>query len=177
MGPSRHLVLTTAAALPLAPLVGWRAATFWAAAILIDVDHYFWYVRRYRRWNPLVAYSSRMRLPQGGVRPLFHRGAFVGLLAAGTAAFPALLPILAGVLFHHLLDDQGRIFVKALHGFRCWDCGSRMWRIEVHKAVLTAEGRPGYPRRRVTLCRACHVLAHQKAGGQTTAEVLETPSG
>ena len=163
MLPSRHFALTTAVALPLAPFVGWSAAGFWAAAILVDADRYFWYVRRHRRWNPVAAYRQFVRNPPSReeVRPVLHGWAFAALLGVGAVALPPLRPVFAGVLFHHLLDDRGRLLVRLRDRFRCRDCGARMWGLEVHKADRTAPGRPGYRWRRVALCHACHMVAHR----------------
>ena len=163
MLPSRHFALTTAVALPLAPFVGWSAAGFWAAAILVDADRYFWYVRRHRGWNPVAAYRQFVRRPptREEVGPVLHGWAFAALLGVGAVALPPLRPVFAGVLFHHLLDDRGRLLVRLRDRFRCRDCGARMWGLEVHKADRTAPGRPGYRWRRVALCHACHMVAHR----------------
>lgn len=162
MLPGRHLTLTTVVALPLAPLLGWQAAAFWTAAILVDADHYLWYIRRYRRWNPVAAYRQfrRTQPTRAEVRPIFHRWGFASVLAVGALGFRPLRPVLVGVLFHHLLDDRGRLFVKLRGGWRCGDCGRWTWRLEVHEAARTAPGRPAYRRRRVALCHACHIRAH-----------------
>jgi hypothetical protein len=117
MLPSHHAAATAVAAVPLLKR---GKSPFWvglfaAAAVLIDADHYAAYVLRIGDLSLNRAYwfhrrrgSHPYRLHRPAVlvdlhRPL-HAPGVLAALALLSRRFPALWPIVAGMLFHRLLD-------------------------------------------------------------------------
>ncbi len=117
MLPSHHAAAAALAVLPLRKR-GWSLlaiAQFAAAAVLIDADHYASYVWRIRDLSLPQAYRFHRRRahhPYRLHRPALvvdgHRPLHAPLLLAGLAwlarRYPALWPLVAGLLFHRLLD-------------------------------------------------------------------------
>ena len=117
MLPSHHAAAAALAVLPLRKR-GWSAlaiAQFAAAAVLIDADHYASYVWRIRDLSLPQAYRFHRRRahhPYRLHRPSLvvdsHRPLHAPVLLAGLAwlarRYPALWPLVAGLLFHRLLD-------------------------------------------------------------------------
>lgn len=117
MLPSHHAALTAVAAAPLLARGWslWKVAQFGAAAVLIDADHYASYVWRIRDLSLSRAYwfhrrkvdhaylLHRPRLLIDPHRPL-HAPVLLALLALLARRFPVLWPVVAGMLFHRLLD-------------------------------------------------------------------------
>jgi hypothetical protein len=117
MLPTHHAAATAVAAVPLlrrgkSPL--W-VGLFAAAAVLIDADHYASYVLRIRDLSLTRAYrfhrrrgSHLYRLHRPAVlvdlhRPLHAPGVLAALVLL-SRRFPLLWPVVAGMLFHRLLD-------------------------------------------------------------------------
>ena len=117
MLPSHHAAGAALAVLPLRKR-GWSPlaiAQFAAAAVLIDADHYASYVWRIRDLSLPQAYRFHRRRahhPFRLHRPSLvvdtHRPLHAPVLLAGLALlarrFPVLWPLVAGLLFHRLLD-------------------------------------------------------------------------
>jgi hypothetical protein len=117
MLPSHHAAAAALVAVPL-KLRGWSPlaiAQFAAAAVLIDADHYASYAWRIRDLSLFRAYRFHRRrghhpyrLHRPAVvldahRPL-HAPVLLGGLALLARRFPVLWPLVAGLLFHRLLD-------------------------------------------------------------------------
>jgi hypothetical protein len=117
MLPSRHAAAAALAAVPLRAR-GWSplaVARFAAGAVLIDADHYASYAWRIRDLSLTRAYRFHRRRghhPYRLHRPALavdtHRPLHAPLLLAGLTLlarrFPVLWPLVAGLLFHRLLD-------------------------------------------------------------------------
>ena len=108
-----HLLLGAGVAAALSPVWGWKAsALFWAASILIDVDHYlhFLYYTRFKDWSPAGMFAFHRWLLESVGREdflaieVFHCAEFLLAAAAAALALPALVPALCGMLFHVLVD-------------------------------------------------------------------------
>lgn len=85
---------------------------FFLAAVFIDIDHYFLYVQRKNKLNPLGAYKYNRyeiakelkRTGQKYVLVIFHTIEFFILLLILSLIFSVLWPIFFGCLFHELTD-------------------------------------------------------------------------
>ena len=121
----RHLVYTGAAAAALLPFrSGAEILLFATAGILIDADHYLVYVMRrrdvsirgmFRYFDEFQAVEKTV--PYFGLC-LFHSADVLLLVGILAWFFPLLRPVVAGMLFHHLLDiidltRKGIPFIRA----------------------------------------------------------------
>ena len=123
MLPKQHAAYGAVAALAMAPWLRRRSLTVWAASVLIDVDHYLWYVVQRGDWSLPRAYhffrhqrDTQLRRPGADLsdaRP-FHGPWPVTALALAAWRLPILRPILFGVLVHSLLDAYSEHRLNAL---------------------------------------------------------------
>ena len=108
---TQHIALTGVAAAVLSTSVSEVGLlTFAAGSILIDVDHYFLYIQRTRRFDirGMFRYFDALQpiqktIPYVGLC-LFHTIDFFLLLAILSFFHPVLLPLLAGCLYHFIID-------------------------------------------------------------------------
>jgi hypothetical protein len=122
---TQHLAITGAAAAVLAPFLGAQElALFSAGSVLIDVDHYFLYVQRRKSLSVrgMFRYFAELQPIQSGISYVglcvFHTIDFFLLLALLSLRYPQLWPLLAGCLFHFVVDlislrRKGIIFIRA----------------------------------------------------------------
>ena len=108
---TQHAVLTGVAAVGLAPLLdGESLALFAAGSILIDVDHYLLYIQRTHRFDigGMFRYFADLQpiqktIPYVGLC-IFHTVDFFLLVALLSCFQPLFIPLLAGLLFHFMID-------------------------------------------------------------------------
>ena len=116
MLPHEHVVISTMALPTAAALIGRRhAALFWVGAVLVDVDHYIWFVGASGSWRPTGALRffrqhyhdpAGRHAAQAGTRHrrVLHGFPFWVLVWSLSAWLPALRAVAAGLAFHWLLD-------------------------------------------------------------------------
>ncbi|ABQ28157.1 hypothetical protein [Geotalea uraniireducens] len=122
---TQHLAVTGIAAAARFPFrSGEQILLFSVGSVLIDVDHYFLYIRRTGRFDVrgMFRYFEELwkiekDIPYVGLC-LFHTFDF--FLAVGLLAFhyPVMLSLLAGLLFHFVVDlfdlvRKGVPFIRA----------------------------------------------------------------
>ncbi|MBJ6725647.1 hypothetical protein [Geomesophilobacter sediminis] len=108
---TEHIVLTGVAAAALSPfLPATELALFSVGGVLIDVDHYFLFVGRthrlsipgmFRWFADLLPVEKE--IPYVGLC-LFHTVDFFLLLAFLAFFYPVLFSLLAGALYHFVID-------------------------------------------------------------------------
>jgi hypothetical protein len=107
-----HIKYTTAVSIILLPFWNVREVILFAAgSILIDIDHYLFYIFHFKRLNPrgmFLYYEDWLprvkdKIPYAGIC-IFHT--LETYLAVAVAAFylKPLLYLLLGLLFHFILD-------------------------------------------------------------------------
>ena len=108
---NQHIAVTVVAAAALVPL--WPAEDlilFCVGSVLIDVDHYFCYIQRtvcfsvrgmFRYYEEL--WKIEQNIPYFGLC-LFHTVDFFFLISILTYFYPFCSPLLAGLLFHFVVD-------------------------------------------------------------------------
>ena len=107
----QHATLTAAASLFLLPFWNWtQLLLFSAGSVLIDVDHYLLYVWRRKRLGIAdmfeyhqELFTRRASIPYAGIC-IFHTVDFFALCLVLALWFPLLWYLLAGLVFHFLLD-------------------------------------------------------------------------
>ena len=111
MLPREHAKSAFALTMIIAPHVGWRAAALaGAAAVLIDIDHYFWYVLSFHRFDPREAYDyfrkpvHKERNSFPGSKDVFHTIEAITLLGLISLRSYSMRFILLGCTLHLALD-------------------------------------------------------------------------
>ena len=168
-----HIAISTAAAAVLLPFVGKKnVALGWAGSILIDADHYLWFVANERRIDPVAAvnfFNEAQPPPATNVR-WFHHPVVLAGVAAAAVKRRSLLPVAIGMAAHAALDiyhdarlQRVRAAVLRRDGYRCQECGVRDETVTAHTArqpqVLPSYKLSNY----VALCGPCHTAAHQRS--------------
>lgn len=136
MNLREHVILGGAAAAALSPVLGAQdSAVFWAASVLIDVDHYWEYVsrNRFRNWSFRKTFEfHRVLFPRIRDREflalnLFHTAEWFLLvyLAAVWLGAGAIFAAFWGMLFHLGLDVTRlawcrATFSRALSALEYW---------------------------------------------------------
>lgn len=164
-----HVALSTAAAGLLYPRLRSSVFAAWAASVLIDVDHYAWFVVRNRRLNPVTAvrsFNGARSAQHSETRLLHHPTVVLTLLLLGTRRRAILLPAL-GMAFHVGLDiyhrartHDARAAALSRDRFTCQVCGTQGPGVVAH---LWRQPRllPSYRVDHfVSVCGACHETAH-----------------
>lgn len=108
---NQHLALTGIAAVALLPFrSGEEIILFSVGSVLIDVDHYFLYIQRTGRFSVRGMFrwfeglwKVEKTIPYVGLC-IFHTIEFFLLVALLALAWPLLFALLAGLLFHFLVD-------------------------------------------------------------------------
>lgn len=141
-----HGVFGVLASLAVTPFFGWTGGlVFFLASILIDLDHYIFFIRitGFRRWNPADMFrffeelGPRCRSPGFLKVEYFHNIEFFALFGCCALAWKGLwVPAFWGLMFHTLTDirflTRGGILSK-----RCHSVVEYFWRLrELRKQGL-----------------------------------------
>jgi hypothetical protein len=165
-----HILLTTAGAAFAAPRLGRAAAGLWAGGVLLDVDHYLWFLVHHRdaSFRAAVHFFEGAHPPQTPATRVLHHPAIVVSVLALAACRRRLRPLAAGMSLHIGLDAQhearmnrARAAALARDRFYCQTCGARAPRLDTH---LFRQRRllPSYrPSNLISLCAPCHEIAHK----------------
>jgi hypothetical protein len=112
MKVSQHVKYTTIAAFILLPFCDFiQIALFFIGSILIDVDHYVFYVLQFKKWDirGMFDYYERFlpeqieSIPYAGVC-IFHTIEVFIILGIASYYYSFLFYLLMGMIFHYILD-------------------------------------------------------------------------
>jgi len=121
---TQHLALTGVAAAALAPVLSPAEVGFFAiGGVLIDIDHYFLFVQRRKSLSirGMFRYFEELQPIQSAISYVglcvFHTIDFFLMLALLAHFFPLVWALLAGCLYHFLIDlfdlrRKGVIFIR-----------------------------------------------------------------
>ena len=126
-----HVLIGGIAAFLVSPIFGfWGAGSFWAATVLIDIDHYmkFVYYTGFKVFGvtPMLQYHDKVfeykHHPELLSLEIFHTAEFLVFLGAIAIWFaPSLLPVFWGCVFHIVVDfvhlGRFKILEKRTHSF------------------------------------------------------------
>lgn len=92
----------------LFPITAFQASLVFLSSVLIDVDHYIWYVQRKKDDSLKKAYiffkALKKLKKRKRIMMAFHTIEFLIFVAVLSYFFPFFLFILSGMLFHSILD-------------------------------------------------------------------------
>lgn len=174
MRVQEHLKLSAAAALAVAPWLKKDVAIPFAASILIDADHYIWYIVTHRTLNfrAALAFYGQADPPQTPGMKFMHQPLLLAalLVLALRLRSRLLALILGGLLFHVSLDaihiTQMSYLKRTLNeqaNYHCPECGRHEDELQLHTLRYASNLLERYhPKHFVVLCPECHTRAHQK---------------
>ena len=165
-----HIALSTGVAALLYPRLRGRVEVAWAASILIDVDHYLWFVARHKRLSPNTAaraFNGADAPTHAATRLLHHPAVVLTLLLLARGRRIAVLTS-AGMTFHIILDTYHRARMAGAQAASlnrdcrtCRVCAAKKPGVVAHvwrqPTLLPSYGLDHF----VTLCEDCHESAHR----------------
>ncbi|MBI3026473.1 hypothetical protein HYY70_00015 [Candidatus Woesearchaeota archaeon] len=107
----KHFLLSLIIAILMHALYEWKALFILIGGVLIDIDHYVWYIYKYRKFNLIDCYkfyadanTSMNFKPHFGLLHVFHTLEFLLAVAALSFYNEFALLFLVGLIGHYLLD-------------------------------------------------------------------------
>ena len=91
----------------LLPLTLFQTFLVFLSAVLIDFDHYLWYVKRKKDWNLKNAYNYLKKLSENLKKPIimiFHTIEFLILVFILCFLWGGFYFVLIGMVFHSISD-------------------------------------------------------------------------
>ena len=111
MKTSVHIAASAALAAMVYPFFQWKVPLIFVGGVLIDVDHYLWYVYKYKKLSLLGCYRHYMKHmgdshqeKDFGTLLIFHTAEFLLLMAVLSFYSEYFLVFTIGLFGHYLLD-------------------------------------------------------------------------
>ena len=111
MKPLAHFFSSLILALSLFPILKWNALLILAGGFLIDIDHYFWYVYKYRKINIFDSYKFFIKPMDEknfksvmGILLVFHTIEFLMIMLVFSYLSKLAFAFTIGLLLHYTLD-------------------------------------------------------------------------
>lgn len=111
MKTSVHVIASAILAAALYQIFQWKVLLILVGGVLIDIDHYFWYVYKYKKLSLFDCYKhyiSQMEKPYQkeniGILLIFHTVEFLLIISILSFYFEYVLVFAIGLLLHYLLD-------------------------------------------------------------------------
>jgi|TARA_B100001964_G_C14136553_1_gene555425 hypothetical protein len=118
MKPSLHLLVSLILAAILYPVFNWKALFILVGGVLIDIDHYLWYIYKYKKLSLFDSYKHFIiNVKKGnfdkdfGALLIFHSIEFLAALVVLSFYNEFVLALTIGLLMHNLLDLIWTYFV------------------------------------------------------------------
>jgi|TARA_B100002003_G_C13946375_1_gene459035 hypothetical protein len=106
-----HILASLILAIILYPVFDWKAIFIFAGGVLIDIDHYLWYIFKYKKFNFFDCYRyclDMMKKPHChesiGTLLIFHSIELIMLIVFLSFYSEIVLAITIGILIHFLMD-------------------------------------------------------------------------
>jgi len=107
MRPWQHFLFSLILAAILYPIFNWIVIFILASGVLIDIDHYFWCIYKFRNYNLSFCnkyFSSSNVKDHIGCLHVFHTIEFLLISIIFSIYSQSALLFTAGLLFHYILD-------------------------------------------------------------------------
>ena len=99
-----HFVFTLVFCIILFPFLNWWTIIVFLSGFFIDVDHYLYYIIKFKDWNLKKAYKIHFKKKYKDKLHIFHTIEFYLLIVSLNLLYPFFSYILIGVSFHLILD-------------------------------------------------------------------------
>lgn len=111
MKTSVHLISSIILAAALYPVFQWKVILILVGGVLIDADHYFWYIYKYKNFNFVDSYKFYIKNMEikdftnvAGILLVFHTVEFLIIMAVLSYFSKFALMFTIGLLLHYALD-------------------------------------------------------------------------
>lgn len=105
---AKHFIIGLILVILLYPIYGIKVLIILASSILIDADHYLWYIIRIKSFNLVNAFkfykNKKLRMRYKNLLHLFHTSEFLIILLVLSFYYEFLFLVLIGVVVHLSLD-------------------------------------------------------------------------
>lgn len=106
-----HFLVSLIIALFLYPFFGWKVLFILVGGVLIDIDHYFWYVFKFRKLNIIHCYKfflerfDKIKIKELiGSLLIFHTVEFLAIMIIFSFFSEIIFFSLIGLISHYVLD-------------------------------------------------------------------------
>lgn len=111
MRPWVHFLVSVILAIVFYPLFNWRVLFVFSGGFLVDIDHYLWYILKYKKFNVIECYrffaieaeENKYKDVIGSLL-IFHTIEFLLLMLMLSFYIDLALIFTIGLLAHYLLD-------------------------------------------------------------------------
>ena len=119
-----HITLGIIISILLYPVYGANVLIIFISNLLIDADHYLWYIFRMKSLNLFKAfkfYKNRtLRLKYRNILHVFHTIEFLILIIVLSFYFEIFFLILIGIVIHLILDIIDLLMIRQCIDLRVW---------------------------------------------------------
>ena len=140
MKTSVHLIASLILSALLYPLFEWKVLLILISGVLIDVDHYFWYIYKYRKINIFESYKFFIKPMDEkdfksvmGILLIFHTVEFLTIMIVLSYFNKFILIFTIGLFLHYALDLIYLYFVAERfilnHSIIYWICKKRIQKL------------------------------------------------
>lgn len=115
MKPLAHLFWSIIPVIFLWQLFGPKALIFFVGSVLIDIDHYFVYIYKFKDWNLSRCYNSYISnnfLDVDNYTLIFHNAPFFFIMAILSLFNIFILLLTIGLCIHYVLDSYIKIHIR-----------------------------------------------------------------
>ena len=113
-----HVVFSTILAYLFYPVFGWKIIFIYVGGVLIDIDHYLWYIYKVKDLDIFKCYKYYIESHKiknfdkdKGALMIFHTVEFLLLIVFLAFYFEIALAFFTGLIVHYILDIIFLIFV------------------------------------------------------------------
>ena len=111
MSPLVHFIFSMITAVILYPIFGWSVLLIFVSGVLIDIDHYFWYIYKIKDYNMFKCYKFYMIKEAKnnyrgivGALFIFHTIEILVILMVISFFIEIVMFLTIGIFGHFLLD-------------------------------------------------------------------------
>lgn len=106
-----HLLVSLLLAAILYPTLGWKVLFILAGGVLIDIDHYLWYVHKHKKFGLIGCYNNFTIEAEksdwknvNGILLIFHTIEFLLIMTVMSFYNQIALILALGLFLHYMLD-------------------------------------------------------------------------
>jgi hypothetical protein len=111
MKPNAHILISSILALILYPFFSWNVLFIFIGGVMIDIDHYFWYTLKHKKFslsNCYKFYMDRSEISRihenDGILLILHTIEFLIVTVILSLYYEFALLFLVGLVSHYILD-------------------------------------------------------------------------